>query len=283
MTRLKRMVYTICALLILFALWNIQNLNQAKEDARELQQELSAVAHSPSTQSDAEQVPAGDVSAGGGLAVLNPWIDELQQRNEDVLGWLTIPDTVIDYPVMQTLEDNDFYLSHSFDGASDSHGTLFADVSSRIGDGNNLIIYGHHMHDGTMFQNLTKYQDPEFCQTNGDVVFHTRDSTRYFRPVAVMRISESEAREFPYHTVTVLTDSTEYDAFFTRCAYYADWMAEERPAYPSMLLTLSTCEYSKENSRLVVVCACSGMETASAPQSEDAGPELTQERKESQG
>lgn len=140
-----------------------------------------------------------------------------------------------------------------------------------------------YMHDGTMFHNLTKYQDPEFCQTNGDVVFHTRDSNRYFRPVAVMRISESEAREFPYHTVTVLTESTEYDAFFTRCAYYADWMAEERPAYPAMLLTLSTCEYSKENSRLVVVCACSGMETASAPQSEDAGPELTQERKESQG
>lgn len=265
MTRLKRVVYTVCALLMLFALWNQRRLNLAEEDARQLQKELTDVAHSSHTQA----ASAEDISAGGGLSALNPWLDELHERNEDLIGWLTIPNTVIDYPVVQTVEDKDFYLNHDFDGMSDSHGTLYADVACWIGDGNNLIIYGHHMADGTMFQNLMKYQSAEFCEGNGDVLFHTRESTRHFRPVAVMRISESEAREFPYHTVAELPDSAEYEAFFTRCERYADWMAEERPAYPAMLLTLSTCEYSKQNSRLVVVCACTDVETAPEPRDGD--------------
>ncbi len=276
MTRLKRLVYTVCALLLLFALWNQHRLNQSEADARALQQELSAVAHAPDA--SAQAASAEDVSAGRGLAALNPWLDELRERNENLLGWLSVPNTVIDYPVVQTLEDSDFYLNHSFDGMADSHGTLFADCACWIGDGNNLIVYGHHMADGTMFQNLTKYQSADFCLTNGDILFHTRDSTRHFRPVVVMRISESEAQEFPYHTAAELSSSEEYEAFFASCAHYADWMAEKRPAYPAMLLTLSTCEYSKRNSRLVVVCACTGMDTAPEPQTEDASSALTQER-----
>lgn len=118
------------------------------------------------------------------------------------------------------------------------------------------------MADGTMFQNLTKYLSPDFCLTNGEIVFCTRDSTRSFRPAAVLRISESEARDFPYHTVTALADSAAYEAFFARCTPYADWMAEELPACPAMLLTLTTCEYSRQDNRLVVIFACTGTETA---------------------
>ena len=274
MTRLKRMVYTVCALLMLFALWNVRKQNMAQEDNRALQQELSDLAHpSPQpTQADAPETVSRqeDVSAGRGLAVQNPWIDELYARNEDVIGWLTVPNTVIDYPVMQTREDRDFYLTHNFDGKSDAHGTLYADVACWIGEGNNLIIYGHHMADGTMFQNLMKYRKAEFCQSNDEILFYTRDCTRTFRPVAVMRISGTESQDFPYYTVTELHDSGEYETFFNCCAQYADWMSENLPNYPDMLLTLSTCEYSKQDGRLVVVCVCTGMETAAAPE-EDAG------------
>ena len=91
-----------------------------------------------------------------------------------------------------------------------------------IGDGNNLIIYGHHMADGTMFQNLTKYQSPKFCRTNGEMVFYTRNSTRCFRPVAVMRITVAQTRDFPYHTVTELHNNAEYKTFFDSCKPYAD-------------------------------------------------------------
>lgn len=321
MTRLKRVVYTICALLIIFALWNQRRLNRAEDNARELQQELSDVAHSSSSsvqdtasvneqsedgikentqpedatsedsakdttqQKDASSEDASkengqpeNISTGGGLVALNPWIDELHDRNEDLIGWLKIPDTVIDYPVVQTEEDKDYYLNHNFDGMSDSHGTLYADVDCWIGAGSNLIIYGHHMADGTMFQDLTKYQSPDFCRSNGDITFSTRDTTRYFRPVAVMRISVKEARKFPYHTVTELNNNDEYKEFFKCCKRYADWMAKKRPEYPTMLLTLSTCEYSKKNSRLVVVCACTGMKTASDSQNEESVPESTKEQ-----
>lgn len=273
MTRLKRVVYTVCALLILFALWNLRGLNQQEQDAIELREELAAVAHSSSSPPQSDSPEAS--SSGSGTAILNPWMDELHAQNNDLAGWLTIPNTVIDYPVMQTLEDKDFYLTHDFNRKVDSHGTLYADVASRLGPGRNLIIYGHHMADGTMFQNLMKYESPEFCLTNGDILYHTRDSTLHFRPAAVMRISESEARSFPYHTVTELADSTEYEAFFSRCKLYADWMAEELPAYPAMLLTLSTCEYSKENSRLVVVCACT--DPAPEPQTENGSAESSAE------
>lgn len=187
------------------------------------------------------------------------------RRNEDLLGWLTVPGTVIDYPVVQTPEDREFYLNHNFDRMPDSHGTLYADAACWLGDGNNLIVYGHHMSDGSMFQNLMKYQRADFCLENGEIVFSTRDCNRSFRPVAVLRVSEREARDFPYHTFTTLPDSAAYEDFFARCEPYADWMAEERPACPAMLLTLSTCEYSKPNGRLVVICACTGLETAPQP------------------
>ena len=139
MKKLKRILYPLCAVIVLFALWNLWKIRQSTEKETLLYQELASQAHAVETveqqteeQDQSNEMP-DDVMAGS-HPVKNQWLLELKKQNEELAGWLTIPDTVIDYPVMQTAEDNDFYLDHDFERKEDPHGTLFLDVNCRIGE-----------------------------------------------------------------------------------------------------------------------------------------------------
>lgn len=281
MKKRKRIIYAICAVILLIAAWNLWKIRQSTEKSTTLYQALADQAHAEeekttaaeesekeedaqSSAEAAEELPGpaaeaveeqpDDVRAGYD-PIVNPWIVDLQKQNQDLAGWLRIPGTNIDYPVMQTVEDNDFYLNHDFEGQEDPHGTPFLDVNCRIGQSENLIIYGHHMKDGTMFQNLMLYKNAEFCEKNGVIQFDTPIESAQYQLLYVLVISEKEAMDFPYYQYIDLPEEKNYEEFRNQCARYAIWSAEEISQTCGELLTLSTCEYSKENGRLVVVAA----------------------------
>ena len=263
MKKLKRILYPLCAVIVLFALWNLWKIRQSTEKETLLYQELASQAHAVETveqqteeQDQSNEMP-DDVMAGS-HPVKNQWLLELKKQNEELAGWLTIPDPVIDYPVMQTAEDNDFYLDHDFERKEDPHGTPFLDVNCRIGESENLIIYGHHMKDGTIFQNLMLYKDAEFCENSGYVQFDTVEESAQYQVIFVMLISAEEAEDFPYYKCTDLSDDEIYQGFLKQCSRYAIWQAEKLPESGTKLLTLSTCEYSKDDGRLVVVAGQAG-------------------------
>lgn len=156
-------------------------------------------------------------------AASNAWLLDLQKQNEELVGWIRIPGTVIDYPVMQTGSDNDYYLTHDFNREENAHGAPFLDVNCKIGVSDNLIIYGHHMKDGTMFQNLMKYKDAAFCESNGTVEWDTPEETCEYQIIYVMLISAEEAERFPYYKCIDLSYEEIYEGFLKQCSRYAIW------------------------------------------------------------
>ena len=79
---------------------------------------------------------------------------DVYAKNSDLVGWVSIPGTRIDYPVMQTKDSPDFYLKHAFDKSYSSYGVPYLAENCDVGISDNLVLYGHHMNNGTMFSDL---------------------------------------------------------------------------------------------------------------------------------
>jgi len=110
----------------------------------------------------------------------------LEQINEDFVGWLTLPDTVIDYPVVKGT-DNDYYLNHLIDGTYNSLGTLFVDFRNRIPFEDKItVIYGHSMKNGSMFFLLERYRNQSFYDEHKYFIYETKDKTYKLEPFAGM-------------------------------------------------------------------------------------------------
>ena len=262
MKTLKRILYPICALVILFSGWKLWEMKAARDRTEALYTELAAL-RDTDTDLDTDANPgAADVEAAKDAA--NPWLLTLRQQNPELAGWLCIPGTKIDYPVMQTAEDNDFYLTHDFQREENAHGAPFLDVNCRIGASENLIIYGHHMKDGTMFRDLMLYKNADFCESNGTIEFDTPEQSAQYQVIFVMLLSAKNAEDFPYYQYTDLSDEADYREFLENCGKYARWQSEDamdESAAAGGLLTLSTCEYSHRDGRLVVVARSSLLST----------------------
>lgn len=249
MKKLKRILYPLCALLLLYAAGNLWKIKNSTDTAKQLYDNLAQQA---STR-DSVQEASTEQHAGQKDKIANPWLQKLQKQNDELAGWIKISDTSIDYPVMQTGSDNDYYLTHDFKKEENAHGAPFLDVNCTIGKSQNLIIYGHHMKDGTMFQNLMRYKDADFCKNKGKISFYTPEKSGEYKVIFVLLLSEEETQEFPYYKCIDLSKKEIYQGFLERCKQYALWQSDKLPKTGTQLLTLSTCEYSTENGRLVVV------------------------------
>ncbi len=249
--KIKLVLYPVCAAVVAVAGWQLWQMKSSMEHTQEVYTEIAAV------REDADEIPEDDSDA-------NPWLLELQEENPELAGWIRIPETRIDYPVMQTGEDNDYYLNHDFKRESNAHGAPFLDVNCRIGETQNLIVYGHNMKDGTMFRDLMLYKDAAFCESNGTIEFDTPEKSRYYQVTFVLLLSAGETEDFPYYQYIDLSDADRQQEFLEKCAQYAIWerkgwqeemksAAEQSSTVCDLLLTLSTCEYTRKDGRLVVV------------------------------
>mgnify|MGYP003096335003 CR=1 FL=1 len=119
----------------------------------------------------------GTESAGEDSSVILPTVDfeALWETGPDIIGWLTLPDTTINYPVTQT-DDNEYYLHHLYDGTYNKTGCLFADYENKEDFSNrNTIIYGHNMRDGSMFATLNEYDEQNYYDGHPQMYLVTPD------------------------------------------------------------------------------------------------------------
>lgn len=86
----------------------------------------------------------------------------VQEQNSDFVGWLSIPGTNIDYPVMQTVDKPNFYLKRGFDKQYSDYGVPYVQENCDLARSDNCVIYSHHMNNGTMFADLCKYENEDF-------------------------------------------------------------------------------------------------------------------------
>lgn len=175
---------------------------------------------------------------------------DLFLQNPDLIGWLTIDGTKIDYPVMWTPEDPEYYSQRGFDKEESINGLLFLDGASSTNEsGGNLIIYGHNMKNGSMFADLLKYQKESYWKTHKTIQFDTLYETRIYEIAAVAMTNDFE--QLPYEfTRPSETDASEA---IERMETNALYDTEVDMEYGDDFLTLSTCDYSEEDGRLVVM------------------------------
>ena len=176
----------------------------------------------------------------------------LAEENADCVGWLTIPDTGIDYPVMHTPDDPEHYLRRDFYGESASGGTPFLDGRNAAqAEGQNLILYGHNMMDGSMFKPLMNYLEPNFRETHKDIFLEIDGRQYHYEVLAVVETSVKST----LYTFTDLSDPAEESDF--RAALLKETELEV-VHQASGYLTLSTCNNGGGNSRVLVIAALAG-------------------------
>lgn len=183
-------------------------------------------------------------------------IRKLAAKNSDFVGWLSIDDTVIDYPVMKSSESNpEYYLHRDFDRNYSYSGTLF------IGEGCNadsdlFIIYGHNMNAGTMFGSLDSYQDASFAETHKYIVFHTVAGYRVYRVFAAFRSKiykeNEDADAFRYYDAVGKTDQGKYSEYVEAIRSLSLISMNDAPVYSQQMMLLSTCAYHTDDGRFVV-------------------------------
>ena len=177
-------------------------------------------------------------------------VDVLKKENQDVVGYLKIPGTTIDYPVMQTKDNPDFYLNHDFDKEYSFYGTPYLSAYCDLKQSDNLIIYGHNINGGRMFGALTQYKDEKFYKKHKRIKFIT-DQENEYEIFAVMSVN---IYEFEYWNFTMARDEKEFDEFTVKIQKYSRNNFTITPNYGDKILTISTCDNTRgDDYRLVVM------------------------------
>ncbi len=188
-------------------------------------------------------------------AVDNPY-REAFLSNEDMSAWIQIPDTNIDYPVMWTPEDEEYYLYRDFDGSDNKNGCLILDTDSCVDPPTtNLIIHGHNMKSGAMFGNLTDYQQEAFYQNHRDIILYTEECQRNYEVIAVFRSQVFRKSEdvFKFYNFFQADTQEEFDDFYNNIKEMSLYDTGVTAEFGDRFITLSTCVYHVENGRFVVV------------------------------
>lgn len=185
-----------------------------------------------------------------------PELAELYQQNSDLAGWIRIEDTNINYPVMHTPDNPDFYLKHGFDKEYSDYGCPYVQENCDVQlPSDNVIIYGHHMKNGSMFCDLEKFKNQDFWQEHKTFFFSTVTDRYEYEIVSVFKTfvySDSPDSFKYYHFVNAETQE-DFSTFVDKCKELSLYETGVSAEYGNKLITLSTCEYSRTNGRLVVV------------------------------
>lgn len=189
----------------------------------------------------------------GDLTVL-PEYEELLQQNPDLVGWISIDDTTINYPVVQ--RDNTYYLEHSFEGKENANGTIFADERCDVvNPTTNTIIYGHNMKSGMMFGELKNYLQDGYLQNHNVIHFNSIYEYGNYEIVAVClsEVQYQDESEYRYYNFITATTDSDLQKFIDNVNQLAVFGEANSLSKNDRILTLSTCNSYTEDGRLFLV------------------------------
>ena len=230
-------------LLILFAVSSVMAIRACMQSRSE-QQAFERLSAAKEAATSAVSEAAED---SGGI------YEALKAQNTDFAAWLTVPGTDIDYPVMYTPEDPEYYLHRAFDRSDSVSGTPF------IGEGGSpesdlLIIYGHNMKNGTMFGTLSRYEDQDFYKEHSTLILASAEGEAAYEIFAavetrVLYAGETGYRYYDHAGELSEADFVELAEWLTENALYPTGIA---PFPGEQIVILSTCSYHTENGRFLV-------------------------------
>ena len=201
--------------------------------------------------SQLRRIVRSDETSGGETPEV-PLYSELTQKNRDFAGWLEIPDTVIDYPVMKAPESTpEYYLHRDFDKNYSFAGTPFISGGCDA-DSDVFIIYGHNMKVGTMFGTLDSYADGGWAAEHRDIYFTIPGERRVYRVFACFRTKLNSRNEYRYYENVGNFSEGERNGIIGGITERSLIQVNDNPPEGAQILMISTCSYHTENGRFVV-------------------------------
>lgn len=184
-----------------------------------------------------------------------PEYQPLYEMNDDMVGWIKIEGTNVNYPVMQSIGSPDYYLNKNFDKQTSKAGAIYVrEACDVFKPSDNVVIYGHYISSGQqMFTHLHKYRNKSFWQSNQYVTFDTLYEHHTYQIFAVFKTSANPGQGYSYHRFNDALDKEDFDEFVSKVKSLSFYDTGITPQYGDKLITLSTCEYTLDNGRLVVV------------------------------
>lgn len=190
----------------------------------------------------------------GNDVLMLPEFAELYGINPDIVGWISIAGTDVDYPVVQRKDKTDYYLYRDFYGKQVARGCIYVREQCDVfTPSDNVVIYGHMMKDGTMFSDLSNYTNKAYWEEHQYIRFDTLRARHTYQIICVFKTTATQEEGFPYHQFVDAQYDSDLDEFWLNCRKNAFYDTGLYPRYGDKLITLSTCEYSQTNGRLVVV------------------------------
>ena len=181
--------------------------------------------------------------------------ENLYEKNSDFYGWITIEGTGVDYPVMYTPRDTEYYLRKDFNQEYSNAGVPFID--GKCQPGGHLIIYGHNLRDNVMFAPILNYRDENFYNEHKTIRFDTLDRLGEYEIVAAFNsqvYKQNETDVFKYYYYQDLSDPDRFAEYVAQCKAASLYDTGVDAEYGDELITLSTCAYTYlTNLRFVVV------------------------------
>ena len=183
-------------------------------------------------------------------------VKQLQEQNTDIVGWLEIENTNINYPILQGI-DNSYYMTHNYKKENSKNGSIFLDANYNWNiPSNNLLIYGHNLGNGMMFQELLKYEKESFYQEHPVIRFTTAEEDAEYEIISVFKsrvYHKSEKNVFRYYFFLNNESEEEYNQFVKNAKNVSLYSIDATASYGDQLITLSTCSYYIEDGRFAVV------------------------------
>lgn len=217
--------------------------------------EISSLVGSSALQGDTPTTVTATINNETRTLTVLPKYETLYKSNNKLIGWIKIADTNIDYPVMQTT-DNEYYLNHNFDQEESKAGALFLDYQCDVVSGcDNYIIYGHHLSSGGMFSKLSDYQSKSYYEKHKYINFDTiyEEGTYQVMFAFRSRVYDSDQVVFKYYQFINATSEEEFTSYMNEMRKDSFYDTGVEAYYGDQLLTLSTCDYNEKNGRFVVV------------------------------
>jgi sortase B len=238
-----------CVMMVLFFMvlmgcgWYLLDYCRESHENSQTYREVEAIAFSQDEESTEDEGETAQNASFDFQALLD--------QNADCIGWLNIPGTEINYPLVQGT-DNSYYLHRNFYKQNASCGTLFLDYRNSLSsEGEHLILYGHQMKDGSMFKQLNGYKSESFYREHKNLILYL-GQTKYQYEVAAAYVTNLGKSSDYYNYLHRETRKEQMDYLRGMAAYqiYATGVTVEED---DELLSLSTCEYSSKNGRLIVL------------------------------
>ncbi len=244
-SKTKRRIINIISIVLLlvmaFSGYQIYSIKHQQKRADEVYKSVSVYVRIPETQASSSGFFQNDL--------LYPEIDffELKKINPDIVGWLYVEGTDINYPVVQG-EDNDYYLDKLFNGEKNSSGSIFLDCNGVYDFSHrNNIIYGHNMKNGSMFGTLTRYKEQSFYDSYPTGMLVTPEgnyTVEFFAGYVCGEEGEAWKQNFQ--------NDEDFDAWLRQLEGKSAFKGKVSPSCGDKILTLSTCSYEFEGARFVV-------------------------------